>query len=31
MKFKEWKDYFMQNQNHFAGINFEYQSQKIIF
>ena len=23
MEFKEWKEYFMQNQNHFAEINFE--------
>lgn len=23
MEFKEWKQYFLQNQNHFAGINFE--------
>jgi hypothetical protein len=23
MEFKEWKEYFMQNQNQFAEINFE--------
>ena len=23
MEFKDWKEYFMQNQNHFAEINFE--------
>jgi len=23
MEFKDWKQYFLQNQNHFAGVNFE--------